>query len=156
MSQATTPRGGAPVGYLADLRDTEVTAVLYFRLWNDGRARAGIEADLTRSMGCSLARSAVEALEGISALCAHHGRRPLMRHAVGCKCLGADEACLAHMIGAAADGEREDAMLMASLMVRPDFAPALAAMAESFGLALRRTGLAVAGEVSAPVGVVLH
>ena len=42
------------------------------------------------------------------------------------------------MIGAAADGAREDAMMLAALIVRPDFAPALAALSEQLGLALQR------------------
>lgn len=64
-----------------------------------------------------------------------------MRHALNCNCLGADENCFAQMIGAAADGGREDAIMIASLIVRHDVAPALAALSQTFGLALRQMSM---------------
>ncbi|MEO1249057.1 MAG: hypothetical protein AAFW76_04380, partial [Pseudomonadota bacterium] len=70
--------------------------------------------------------------------CARHGRRPLLRHSVACKCLGGDEATFANIVGFASDGGREDAFLIAANLVRPDMAAAIVALAESFGLALKR------------------
>ena len=64
-----------------------------------------------------------------------------MRHQPRCKCLGADEACFANLVSYATEGDREDAMPIATLMVRPDFAPHLAAAAEVFGLGLKRMAL---------------
>lgn len=61
-----------------------------------------------------------------------------MRHHVNCKCLGADESCFANFIGYATDGEREDALLMAMTIVRPDIAPMAVEYAQRFGLALRQ------------------
>ena len=60
-----------------------------------------------------------------------------MRHDVSCKCLGADESCFANFIGYASEGEREDALLIAMNIVRPDIAPAVVGVAQDFGLALR-------------------
>ena len=42
-----------------------------------------------------------------------------MRHSIECRCLGGDEACFANLVATAAEGEREDALLMATLMVEP-------------------------------------
>lgn len=64
-----------------------------------------------------------------------------MRHAPACPCIGADEACFAALVADAAEGAREDAMLISTLIVRPDFAPAAAACAEELGVALRRATL---------------
>jgi hypothetical protein len=64
-----------------------------------------------------------------------------MRHQPRCKCLGADEACFANLVSCATEGDREDAMLIATLMVRPDFAPHLAEAAQVFGLGLKRMAL---------------
>lgn len=64
-----------------------------------------------------------------------------MRHHVTCKCLGADESCFANSIGYANEGEREDALLIATTIVSPDMAPALVGLAQDFGLALRRMAL---------------
>lgn len=137
MSAQSQIRGGAPVGLLAELGPVETYAVQCLRYWHSGPdERARVCAELHEFLGPEHGRVAIEALEQICELCVCHGRRPLMRHQVACKCLGADEACFANFIGAAAEGAREDAMLLASLIVRPDFAPCLAGLAEQLGLAL--------------------
>ncbi|WP_245706594.1 hypothetical protein [Ruegeria marina] len=61
----------------------------------------------------------------------------MVRHDLGCACVGADEACFAHLIASAATGAHEDALMLAALIVRPDLAPALVALSEQFGLALQ-------------------
>ena len=58
-----------------------------------------------------------------------------------CTCLGADEACLANLIALATEGEREDALLIATLIVRADVAAHLMAAAQTFGLAIKRMAL---------------
>lgn len=136
---APSSRGGAAVGRLADLTPIEAGAVMYLRLWGDGaRGRADAASDFDIALGNDQGRAAMVTLDRLCSLCAHHGRRPLVRHGLGCGCLGADENFFAQMIGAAADGAREDAMMMASLIVRPDYAPALASLSEELGLVLRR------------------
>ncbi|MDA7965508.1 hypothetical protein [Ruegeria sp.] len=132
-------RGGAAVGRIADLNPIEAGAVMYLRLWGDGKSgRADAASDFDIALGADQGRAAMMTLDRLCSLCAHHGRRPLIRHGLGCSCLGADENCFAQMIGAASEGAREDAMMMASLIVRPDFAPALASLSEELGLVLRR------------------
>ena len=81
------------------------------------------------------------AFETLSALCAQYGRRPLMRHGLDCKCVGADESCFANFIGYASEGAREDAMLMATNLVRPDMALVLVGLAEEFGFALKHMAI---------------
>ncbi|WP_170413586.1 hypothetical protein [Ruegeria arenilitoris] len=136
---ATSSRGGAAVGRLNDLGPVEAGAVMYLRLWGDGaQGRADAASDFEIALGAECGRAAMMSLDRLCSLCAHHGRRPLIRHGLGCSCLGADENCFAQMIAAASEGSREDAMMMASLIVRPDFAPALASLSEELGLALRR------------------
>ncbi len=132
-------RGGAAVGRLSDLSPIEAGAVVYFRLWSDGAGgRADAASDFGIALGADQGRAAMLTLDRLCSLCANHSRRPLVRHGLGCRCLGADENCFAQMVAAASEGAREDAMMMASLMVRPDFAPALAALAEELGLVLRQ------------------
>lgn len=142
MSGLDSHRGGAPVGLIADLPAIEAASVVYLRLWCDGPAgRANMRGDFLNVLGAEPGEMAMHCFEQLFALCARHGRRPLMRHSVRCQCLGADESCFAHFIAAAADGAREDAMLMATLLVRPDMAPAVTSLAAEFGMALRRMGL---------------
>jgi hypothetical protein len=83
-----------------------------------------------------------------------------MRHHVGCRCLGADEACLAQLIGSAAEGAREDAMMIACLLVRADAAPIVADIAQMAALHLQRDGRAPHGQdrpdPTCPARPVLH
>lgn len=137
--KARPSRGGATVGRLADLTPVEAGAVFYLRLWADGASgRANAASDFDIALGADHGQAAMLTLDRLCSLCANHGRRPLVRHGLGCACLGADENCFAQMIAAASEGAREDAMMMASLIVRPDFAPALASLSEELGMALRR------------------
>jgi hypothetical protein len=129
-------RGAARVGLLSDLNAVEAGAVLYLRLWCDGD-RALVARDFESALGEGHGRAACRTLDQLCALCVRHGRRQLMRHHLGCACLGADEACFANFVAAALDGDREDAMLIATLIVRAAMAPAAAAMAQDLGLALK-------------------
>ncbi len=132
-------RGGAAVGRLADLEPVEAGAVMYLRMWSDGEGgRTDAASDFNIALGSEAGRVAMLTLDRLCSLCATYGRRPLIRHGLGCACLGADENCFAQMIAAASEGAREDAMMIASLIVRPDFAPALASLSEELGLTLRR------------------
>ncbi|WP_171240950.1 hypothetical protein [Ruegeria sp. HKCCA5491] len=154
-----TSRGGAPVGRLSDLSPIEAGAVMYLRLWSDGgQSRVDAASDLQIALGADMGHAAMMTLDRLCSLCAHHGRRPLIRHGLGCSCLGADENCFAQMIASASEGAREDAMMMASLIVRADFAPALASLSEELGLALRRMTSAVPMPTTGhqPPATVLH
>ncbi len=142
MSTQQTYRGGAPVGHLAELGPVETGAVLYLRLWADGpEAQGQVWNDFATLLGPSCGREALKSFEALCELCARYGRRPLMRHSVTCECVGADESCFANLIGYASEGAREDALLLAANMVRPDMAGALAGLAEEFGMALKRLSI---------------
>lgn len=142
MTTYSSIRGGTPVGYLAELPAVEAGAVLYLRLWCGGAtARARVREDFATALGTGAGHRAVQAFEELCELCVRHGRRPLMRHQVGCRCLGADESCFANFIGYASEGAREDALLIATNIVRPDMAGALVGLAEDFGMALKRMAL---------------
>lgn len=139
MSSARPHRGGTPVGYLEELEPLEERAVLCLRHWHaGGTAQRDMCTHFGTMLGSAQAVLAIEALAQICDLCTRHARRPLLRHQVSCKCIGADEACFANFIAAAAEGEREDAMLIATLFIRHDFAPCLVGLAENLGLALKR------------------
>lgn len=143
MTNTSPHRGGAPVGFVAELDGIEAASVIYLRLWSDGpEAQAQVWCDFAKGLGADQGRRALQSFETLCSLCAQHGRRPLMRHSVQCKCLGADESCFANFVASAATGEREDAMMFATLLVRPDVAPLIASLAEDFGLALKRMRMA--------------
>ncbi len=139
------PGGGAPVAHLADLGAVAAAAVLHLRAWGDGDL-AAIAQDFARGLGRGAGACAATDFDQLCGLIARHGRRPLMRHGRNCSCVGADEACFAAFVATAAEGCREDALLMAMLIVRPDMAPGLVALGQQVGLALRRMALHAAGD----------
>lgn len=159
MSVPLNKRGGAPVGFITELDGIEAASVIYLRLWSDGAdAQAQVRDDFVTALGHHCGEKAIESFEQICSLCAVHGRRPLMRHSVQCKCLGADEACFANFIATASEGAREEAMLIATLLVRADVAPLLASCAFDFGLALKRMRLGAPRDYAAvhPQPTILH
>ncbi|MGJ8544941.1 MAG: hypothetical protein ACSHWZ_05815 [Sulfitobacter sp.] len=142
MSAPENTRGGAPVGYVSELDSIEAASVIYLRLWCDGPdAQTQVWQDFSATLGEARGDTAYRTFGELCTLCTSHGRRPLMRHAVTCKCLGADESCFANFIASAADGAHEDALMLATLIVRPDVAPLITALATDFGLALKRMQL---------------
>ena len=151
MSVADQRRGGAPVGFISELDAIEAASVIYLRLWCNGPdAKAQVWNDFATCLGPDQGSRAIQSFEKLCSLCSQHGRRPLMRHAVQCKCLGADESCFANFIATAATGEREDALLYATLLVRPDMAPLIAALAADVGLAFKRMRLGAPQEMVTP------
>ena len=158
MTQQRDAPGGAPVGFVTDLNGIEAASVIYLRLWCDGaHAQSQVWNDFAVSLGPEQGRKALKALETLFDLCAKHGRRPLMRHSVQCKCLGADESCFANFVATATEGDREEAMLIATLLVRPDVAPLIASLAADFGMALKRMHFsALKTQAAAPQSATLH
>ena len=135
-------RGGAPVGYLEELEPVEARAVMYLRLWCDGPdAQARVWGEFAEALGPDVAQSAVNAFGMLCSMCMRHGRRPLRRHHVDCRCFGGDESCFANFIGYASDGAHEDALMIATTIVRPDMAHPLVGLALEVGVALKRMAL---------------
>ncbi|MEP5760098.1 MAG: hypothetical protein ABJ327_12470 [Litoreibacter sp.] len=142
MTENQARRGGAPVGFITDLDGVEAAAVIYLRLWCNGAdAQAQVWSDFAVALGAMQGRKALQSFEQLFSLCSNYGRRPMMRHSVNCKCLGSDESCFANFIAAAADDDHEDAMLIATLLVRPDYAAIITPLAADFGIALKQMRL---------------
>jgi len=142
MNSARSHRGAAPVGHISELPGLEAASVIYFRLWCEGPERQQeVWSDFHACLGETQANEVSHSFHELCSLCCLHGRRPLMRHSIGCKCLGADESCFANFVAAAAEGDREDALLMATLIVRPDMAPMITSLATQVGLAMKRMQL---------------
>lgn len=157
MSLQREIRGGTPVGTLDNLPSSEARLIRMFRGWCDGAdSQAAIWHDLAAALGPGAARSALASLEHLLRLFAEGGRRPLMRHHGACRCVGSDEAVFARLVALAAGGEREEAMLLASHLLRADLLPAAVALAQTLGLHLVRMDLRQAPPRARPAGQVLH
>lgn len=132
-----TPSGGAPVGLLCDLAPLERAVVLHLRRWCSGGAEAAwtvtqFAEGLGPQGGLRLARR----MDRFLLHCLGRSQRPLLRHAIGCPCLGADESMLARQVALAAAGD-SDAALRIALDYLPDTAAWQAViLSEDLGLAL--------------------
>ena len=84
----------------------------------------------------------------------NYARRTILYHRLNCECLGSDEACLANFIWYAKNGDREDAMLLAANLVRPDIATLVVDLALNFALALKQMELS-AGALQ-PKSIAIH
>lgn len=132
-------RGGEAIGTLDSMAPEESAAIMLLRLWCDGPdGQAQVWTAMSDKLGPAAGSAALKSFERLLALCLGHGRRPLQRHGVDCRCAGADECWFARLIDAAAEGDREDAMMLAVLMVRADVASCVVGFAEQVGLSLRR------------------
>ncbi|MEP3300209.1 MAG: hypothetical protein ABJO27_27615 [Pseudoruegeria sp.] len=128
-------RGGAAVGLLEHLPLTESYQVKCLRLWAEGiEARGQIAEDFSYALGSKQGEAAFHSLEEFISLLAQFAHRPIIRHGVGCRCLGADESVITHLIAAAAEGQRNDAKLFAALVVRHLVVDRLCLRAEEIGM----------------------
>jgi hypothetical protein len=132
MTSAARSRGAVPVGVCTHLPPVEGGAVRALRLWFSGaEGRAEMAARFARRFGAEAGGAHLDRLGRFLETLAGSCRRPLMRHGIGCACLGADECVLATLLAAAGEGDRDEAMLLACVLVRADRAGALVAEAEA-------------------------
>lgn len=132
------------MGRLADLAPLERRIVRSLRLLGHGDAgRAALRMDLAAALGAETARTIEGDLEELLVTLMHHARRPVACHDISCPCVGGDEYALARFVALAAEGDREDAVLLCALLVRSDIAICLAPLAEEVGLRVGHVGLAM-------------
>lgn len=139
--------GAASVARISDLPDMQGLVIGCLRHWNRGGAAAALGA-LRAWMPEPRACAAFDALQDLTETLAAHIRRPLRCHAPHCRCVGRDEAAFARFVEEAALGEREDALMLASLLVTPRAILPLTDAAARLGLGLHR---AVVSDQSAKI-----
>lgn len=138
MSAHPRNPGGAAVGRLSELPPLERRVVRCVRLWSDGpQGKATLGEELAHRHGHGAAGLG-RALDDLLETTVRYARRPLMGHALDCPCAGSDECVFARFVALAAEGAREEAVLIAALIVRADIALGLTSLAESVGLGLMR------------------
>lgn len=141
MSMMDTKPGSFVVGQLVDLSQIEASIVMCLRLWRRGPVDQPPTDDAMFGLDHQPEREVWQRFVSLCELCARYGRRSLRQKEVDAPGVGADEACFINFINTAAEGDRDDALLIAMLLVRPDVAPAAVALAAQVGLGLRRTVL---------------
>lgn len=130
-------------GRLCDVAPSEAQLIRALRRWGMGpAARACMQDQLCSSLGETRGTRAAEQWVEFLDFLALWQHRPLCIRTVADEEISADEACLARFVTTATEGDREDAVLMATLLVRTDAALVLYPLAVQVGLALRQLSLA--------------
>jgi hypothetical protein len=156
MKHARTFTPDAPVAQMDEMTGLPGMVIACLRQWNRGGAPAALGL-LRTQMANAPACAAFEALQDLTEVLGPHIRRPLRCHAPQCHCVGLDEAAFARFVEEAALGEREDALMLASLLVAPRGIMPLADAAGRFGLALHRALLCQrAQSIPDPVNTTRH
>lgn len=131
--------GAAPVARLDDLPPLERRFIQCLRVWcGEPGGNDALNRFLVQDHESADAERLAREFDDLLRLAATHARRPLLGHSPGCPCAGGDECVLARFVALAAEGAREEAILMAALLVRADLALTLTTRAERLGLGLMR------------------
>jgi len=134
-----TQTGAAVVNSLTALPAWEAELVLSMRFWLDGtEGREQVWNSFAQSFGTTEGRAHLRLFEGLlSSLCSH-ARRPIVRHGLGCTCIGSDEAVLLTLVREATKGDIAEAALIASLLVPAAQAELIALKSAELGRAMQR------------------
>ena len=116
--------------------------VVCARLWRAGSAgRAELDRSLAAMHGPEIGPAARRRLDDLLRLVEVHARRRVNLNPVGAEGASGDECVLARLVALAAEGAREESILISALLIRADLALELARRAMDLGhVMLRRPG----------------
>ena len=138
MSAAIHARGGAAVAALNRMEAWEANLVLNLRLWCEGPVgQSQARKDYSNALPRYEADRAWYTFEGLLNKIISTASRPMVRHAVGCNCVGSDECVFVNLVRTASDGHLNDAALIATLLSGPAHAEHIAVLAGEVGEAIR-------------------
>lgn len=151
-------RGGASVAVLSSFEVWEAILVVNLRLWSSGsRGQASVWNSYANGLPKSRAAAELRSFEMLIDTLASHAHRPLVRHELGCTCVGSDEATFVHLVATASGGDIAEAAKIASLMVTAGHAEHVALLAGQVGAAVREICAHCVTEEALPDNVVrLH
>ena len=138
ISNEALRRGGATVGYMADIRQEEAIFISYFRTFCSGyESRISLQNLLLSNLGTEDGYATMDALDKFCEIIYKKGRRRFTRHDVACECIGADENCLSQFVFSACEDTLEDAHLMGTLITDAFLSNELTLQARKIGLSIR-------------------
>jgi len=136
MMPSPESRGAAPIGHLHELPPLEMMVIVYLRMWCEGGpSRDQVRKDFILALGQTTGSIYSATFASFLLVLIHKSRRNIMRHQAMCQCFGGDESAIANMIAAAAAGDVQEALLLASHLVPSKTAKELMKPAEEIGLA---------------------
>src|SRR6056297_1832661 len=139
MMEMVDISGRAVVGRLTDIAFWEAEFILSMRLWmSSPEGQAEVWNGFARCFGAPAGRSEMRCFESLLSNINMHARRPLVRHGLGCDCIGSDEAILRTLVRDATRGDLAEATMIASLLVPARHAEPIALIAAKVGQAMQR------------------
>ncbi|MEM7494416.1 MAG: hypothetical protein AAF296_13635 [Pseudomonadota bacterium] len=151
--------GGAAVGVLNRMSAWEANLVLNLRLWCEGpEGQAQVWSEYRRSLSGDDAKRECKTFETLVRSIIDSAHRPMVRHEVGCCCVGADEGIFVNLLRTASDGHLRDAALIATLLVGPAHAEQIAMLAGQVGECARKIhkNSTEYPTQAPPAGILLH
>ncbi|PXW70781.1 hypothetical protein C7964_102680 [Loktanella sp. PT4BL] len=146
MTGTAHTTGSSVVGHLTDIAPWEAELIMSVRFWMAGPdSQAEVWNGFAQNFGTVEGLAELRNFECLLSDLCRFARRPLVRHGLGCTCIGSDEAILQTLVREAARGDLAEAAMIASLIVPARHAEPVALMAARVGLAMQRmvqTGLA--------------
>ncbi|WP_299154480.1 hypothetical protein [uncultured Tateyamaria sp.] len=126
--------GGAAIAALTSMDAWEADLILNLRLWCDGpRGQAKARHAYHNLFPETEADRAWYMFETLVTKIVGTANRPLVRHQLGCNCVGSDECVFVHLIRTASDGHLNDAALIATLLSGAAHAEHIAILAGEVG-----------------------
>lgn len=139
MKYDHSARGGSAVAVLRLMEAWEANLVANLRLWCDGpKGQAAVWNEYRRSCSGPQAQAECRSFEHLVNALIDNSYHPLVRHKVGCACVGVDEGTFVNLVRTASDGHLNDAVLIATLIAGPAKAEHIAVLAGEVGATLRR------------------
>jgi len=139
MNDESHARGGETVTILSRMTPWEANLVLNMRLWFDGpEGQEQVWSEYRRALPGADAQRECRTFERLLITLTENACRPLVRHHVGCACVGVDEGVFVTLVRTASEGYLSDAALIATLLTRPAHAELIAVMAGQVGHCVRQ------------------
>lgn len=139
MTGTTHTTGASVVGQMTDIAPWEAELIMSVRFWMAGPdSQAEVWNGFAHSFGATEGLAELRNFECLLSDLCRFARRPLVRHGLGCTCIGSDEAILQTLVREAARGDLAEAAMIASLIVPARHAEPVALMAARVGQAMQR------------------
>ncbi len=133
-----TEFGGSPVAVLSSLKREDFLCIFYLRCFCENLTnRKAMSDEFCHYLGNDKGMRIMFTLENIHEILFKKGRKQLVLHNIYCDCVGADENSFIHLISRSTLTDKNDSMLIATIMTNSYIAPQLVKLAEDFAIGIR-------------------
>ena len=125
--------GGIPISNLSYLSENELLSIFYLRCFSESKSsKKNLENELCSYLGKKKGLEILFYLESLYEILLKKGRKKFILHSVNCNCVGLDENSFIHLISFSAFKDKNEAMLIATIMTNSNIAPQLVLIAQEY------------------------